>query len=101
MKKTNPNCKKKKQETCYWKNNKKMCFCKNPIPDIDLIRDTYRSLNYLSNKIEDFKILLSTLENQEFLQSSERQRIITTNRNLTNIMGKFAEVYSFFKEMFK
>lgn len=28
--KINPNCKKKKQETCYWKNNKKMCYCKNP-----------------------------------------------------------------------
>lgn len=24
----NPNCKKKTQETCYWKNSKKMCYCK-------------------------------------------------------------------------
>lgn len=24
----NPNCKKKTQETCYWKNSKRMCYCK-------------------------------------------------------------------------
>lgn len=70
------------------------------LPDIEIIKDTHRYLNQLTNKIQDYRNLLDILENQKLLNDNERHQLFNLNKKLSYFMEKFNIDYQQFKEMF-
>lgn len=81
----NPHCKTKKQETCYWKHSKRMCFCKNPPSTRYKILEnetTGRSYITLSDLVKNFQgngVVIGFLRNKYSKGQPVQQFVLIRN----------------------